>query len=150
MLGVLFASAVARPPPPHMPPAAAMGLGIGMMIVSSIVGLVVWLVMGFIRSKVFAKAGKPPIAAFIPIWHIIVELEIIGKPWWHLFIIAVTCGLYYIYVKAMLFERFGFESPMNWLAALAIFVPGVGGLAWLVMDGIIGFGTATYTPPRPA
>jgi len=32
--------------------------------------------------KIFVKAGKPGWAALIPIYNIIIELEILGRPWW--------------------------------------------------------------------
>ena len=32
--------------------------------------------------RIFAKAGKPGWAAIIPIYNILVELEIVGRPWW--------------------------------------------------------------------
>jgi hypothetical protein len=34
--------------------------------------------------KVYIKAGKPGWACIIPIYNIIVLLEIVGKPWWWL------------------------------------------------------------------
>ena len=55
------------------------GIGaVGMIIYFAVVILVIasfW--------KVFTKAGKPGWAAIIPIYNIIVLLEIVGKPiWW--------------------------------------------------------------------
>ncbi len=32
--------------------------------------------------RVFQKAGKPGWAAIIPIYNVLILLEIIGKPWW--------------------------------------------------------------------
>ncbi len=32
--------------------------------------------------KIFVKAGKPGWAAIIPVYSTIVELEILGRPWW--------------------------------------------------------------------
>ena len=32
--------------------------------------------------RIFTKAGKPGWAAIIPIYNILVELEIVGRPWW--------------------------------------------------------------------
>ncbi|HTX89016.1 MAG TPA: DUF5684 domain-containing protein [Bacteroidales bacterium] len=38
---------------------------------------------------VFTKAGKPGWAAIIPIYNIIVLLEIVGKPWWWLLLMLI-------------------------------------------------------------
>ncbi|MDD3480667.1 MAG: DUF5684 domain-containing protein [Patescibacteria group bacterium] len=39
--------------------------------------------------KIFVKAGKPGWAAIVPIYNVIVLLEIIGRPaWWVLFLFA--------------------------------------------------------------
>ena len=40
----------------------------------------------FVQWKIFTKAGKPGWASIVPIYNIIVLLEIVGKPWWYLLI----------------------------------------------------------------
>jgi hypothetical protein len=32
--------------------------------------------------KIFVKAGKPGWAALIPVYSTLIELEILGRPWW--------------------------------------------------------------------
>jgi hypothetical protein len=39
--------------------------------------------------KIFTKAGKPGWAAIIPIYNIIVWLEVVGKPWWWLILLLI-------------------------------------------------------------
>lgn len=39
--------------------------------------------------RIFEKAGKPGWAAIIPIYNIIVLLEIVGKPWWWILLLLV-------------------------------------------------------------
>jgi hypothetical protein len=39
--------------------------------------------------KIFSKAGKPGWAAIVPIYNIIVLLEIVNKPWWWLFLMMI-------------------------------------------------------------
>lgn len=39
--------------------------------------------------KIYEKAGKPGWAAIIPIYNTIVGLEIIGRPWWWLFLLMI-------------------------------------------------------------
>ena len=47
---------------------------------------IIWCVVVIIQIaamwKVFEKAGKPGWAAIVPIYNIIVILNIAGKPWW--------------------------------------------------------------------
>ena len=38
---------------------------------------------------IFAKAGKPGWASIIPIYNLIVLLEVVGKPWWWLFLMFI-------------------------------------------------------------
>jgi hypothetical protein len=38
---------------------------------------------------IFSKAGKPGWAAITPIYNLIVLLEIVGKPWWWLFLMLI-------------------------------------------------------------
>jgi hypothetical protein len=59
--------------------------------------------------KVFVKAGKPGWAAIVPIYNIIVLLEIVGKPlWWVvLFLIPVVSLVASIIVFIDLAKAFG-------------------------------------------
>lgn len=38
---------------------------------------------------IFSKAGKPGWASIVPIYNIIVFLEIVGKPWWWLLLMLI-------------------------------------------------------------
>ena len=38
---------------------------------------------------VFLKADEPGIAAFIPIWNLLVLLKIVGRPWWWLLLYLI-------------------------------------------------------------
>lgn len=39
--------------------------------------------------KIFEKAGKPGWAGLIPVYNIVVLLEIVGKPWWWILLLFV-------------------------------------------------------------
>jgi hypothetical protein len=41
--------------------------------------------------KVFEKAGKPGWAAIIPIYNVIVLLEIVGRPVWWILLLLIPC-----------------------------------------------------------
>lgn len=114
--------------------AAAAGLGLGFMLVS----LAVALLMIASMWKIFVKAGKPGWAAIVPIYNFIVLLEIAGKPaWWIiLFIIPVVNFVIAIMLSVSLARKFG---------------KGVGyglGLAFLgvVFYPMLGFGDSRYDP----
>ncbi len=59
--------------------------------------------------KVFTKAGKPGWAAIVPIYNIIVMLEIVGKPlgWIVLLLIPLVNFIAGILVSIALAEKFG-------------------------------------------
>ncbi|HEY4654487.1 MAG TPA: DUF5684 domain-containing protein [Cyclobacteriaceae bacterium] len=89
--------------------------------------------------KTFEKAGKPGWAAIIPIYNLIVLLEIVGKPlWWIvLLLIPFVNIIFAIIVCHQLSLSFGQGIGMTLLLILLPFV------AYL----ILGFGDARYVGP---
>ena len=88
--------------------------------------------------KVFTKAGKPGWAAIVPIYNLIVLLEIVGRPlWWIALFICPPVGIVVgIIVMIDLAKKFG---------------QGVGFAVGLILLGfvflpILGFGDAQYQP----
>lgn len=57
-----------------------------LVIVLYIVAVVFYL---YCSWKIFEKAGKPGWAVIIPIYNTIVGLEIIGRPWWWVFLLMI-------------------------------------------------------------
>src|SRR5476649_299592 len=59
--------------------------------------------------KIYTKAGKPGWASIIPIYNIIVLLEIVGKPvWWFLlFFIPCVNFVFIIWTYNLLSKSFG-------------------------------------------
>lgn len=86
--------------------------------------------------KVFVKAGKPGWAAIIPIYNLIVMLEIAGKPvWWFLlFLIPFVNFIIAIMVMIAIAEKFG--KGVGFALGLAL----LGFVFW----PILGFGDAQY------
>ena len=86
--------------------------------------------------KVFEKAGKPGWAAIVPIYNLVVLLEIVGKPlWWIiLFLIPLVNLVVAILVMIVLAEKFGKSAAFGIGLALLgfVFIP------------ILGFGDAQY------
>jgi len=93
--------------------------------------------------KVFTKAGKPGWAILIPIYNIIVMLEIGGKPWWWLLLIMfvpIANVVMAIWMINMISLSFGKSTgfTIGLLLLPIIFWP------------ILAFGDATYQGPAGA
>ena len=118
-------------------PLAAAGCMGGCLFMIIWLAVVVLVVVGF--WKTFAKAGKPGWAAIVPIYNIIILLEIVGRPlWWIvLFIIPVVSIVAAIIVALDVAKSFGKSTGFG--IGLA-FLP-------MIFYPILGFGSATYLGP---
>lgn len=102
------------------------------------VAIIVLLIVLLIVSQwyIYSKANKPGWACLIPIYNIIVLLEIIGKPlWWLLlFFIPGVNIVFAIWVTNLLSKSFGKNEGFTFglLLLPLIFYP------------ILGFGDAKY------
>ncbi|HPJ45227.1 MAG TPA: DUF5684 domain-containing protein, partial [Tenuifilaceae bacterium] len=76
---------------------------------SSLLSLIIFVLYIASMWVVFTKADKPGWAAIIPIYNIIVMLEIVGKPWWWilLFLIPVVNIVFMIWMINLLSISFG-------------------------------------------
>lgn len=101
--------------------------------------LAVWVFSAIALWKLFTKAGKPGWAGFIPIYNLIVLLEIVGRPlWWVvLFFIPIANLVVAFLVNIDLAKSFGRDAVFGVLMTLLpiIFIP------------ILAFGSATYRGP---
>lgn len=90
--------------------------------------------------KIFVKAGKPGWYSLIPIYNIIVLLEICGKPmWWIvLFLIPIVNIVVMILLVIALAKSFGKD---------AVFAVGLI-LLGFVFYPILAFGDAKYVGPQ--
>lgn len=85
-----------------------------------VVGWILYIVLIvfylFCLWRIFVKAGKPGWAAIVPIYNIIVELEVVGRPWYWLLlmlipVVNVVLGIIVIFRLAKVFGHgtgFGF------------------------------------------
>ena len=117
-------------------PSAAAGIFGGVFM---IVWLAVLVLVIAGMWKVFTKAGKPGWAAIVPIYNIIVLLEIVGRPlWWFiLLLIPFVNFIVAIIVSIDLAKSFGKGTGFGL------------GLAFLgiIFYPLLGFGDATYRGP---
>ncbi len=106
----------------------------------SIVYLLILILMIAGMWKVFEKAGKPGWAAIIPIYNIIVLIQIVGKPvWWIvLFLIPIVNLVVFIIISMDL--AVCFDKSKGWGFALLFLLGFIG-------YPLLGFGDAAYKAP---
>jgi hypothetical protein len=108
--------------------------------IGGLIGLIVYLAIIVLviagAWKTFEKAGKPGWAAIIPIYNVIVALEIAGRPiWWFILLLIPVVGwIVSIIVGIDIAKKFGKGTGFGVGLALLgfIFIP------------ILGFGDAKY------
>lgn len=107
--------------------ATSAGLGIGGLFLY----LVIYVVAVLPFYGIFSKAGEPGWAAFVPIYNIIVELKIIGRPvWWFiLLLIPVVNIVIAVLIAIDLAKSFGKGTGfavglflLNWIFALILWL----------------------------
>lgn len=86
--------------------------------------------------KIFEKAGKPGWACIIPIYNILILLEIVGKPWWWLLLMLIPGVniVFGIWMTNLLSLSFG--KTVGYTIGLLL-LP-------IIFYPILGLGDATY------
>jgi hypothetical protein len=108
-------------------------------VIGGLIGLALIIFWIVAMWRMFAKAGQPGWAIFIPIYNTIVLLRVAGKPWWWLFLLLiplvdiVVAILIYAGVATNYGKGAGFALGLIFLPY--IFVP------------ILGYGGAVYVGP---
>ncbi len=103
-------------------------------------GITVVLIIA--QWKIFTKAGKPGWASIVPIYNIIVLLEIVGKPTWWILLFLIPCVniVFLVWTINLLSKSFGKDEgfTVGLLLLGFIFYP------------ILAFGDAVYVGPAAA
>ena len=118
------------------------GVDQGASVVSIVIALIVAVVLIVAWWKIFTKAGKPGWTALIPIYNVIVMLQVVGRPvWWIiLFLIPVVNFIIGIIVFLDLAKSFGKSTGF-----------GIGLILLnLIFVLILAFGDAEYKGPAAA
>ena len=109
------------------------------MVVAIIFYVALIVLMLVSMWKIYTKAGKPGWAILIPIYNVIVLLEIVGKPWWFLLlmllpIVNIVIG---VWVYNLLSLSFGKDSgfTIGLILLSPVFIP------------LLGLGKAEYQGP---
>ena len=113
------------------------GGGVGFLGTLLYIAVIIFLI--YCLWRIYEKAGKPGWASIIPIYNYLVELEIIGRPWWWLLlmfvpIVNVVIG---IIINLDLAKAFGRSSGF---AVGLILLP-------FIFFPILALGDATYLGP---
>ncbi len=114
------------------------GTGVGVVGWLFYVAIFVFAIV--VQWKLFEKAGKPGWACIVPVYSIIVLLEIVGKPWWYLLLLFVPVVNIVILIMVMiaLAQVFGKDSGF---AVGLIFLS-------IIFMAILAFGDAKYVGPQ--
>jgi hypothetical protein len=115
------------------------GSGIIGGVIGGIFCLALVLVIVASVWKVFTKAGQPGWAAIVPIYNIIVLLNIVGKPlWWIILFMIPLANIYAAFtVSVGLAKSFGKSTGFG----LGLLFLGI------IFFPMLGFGSARYLGP---
>ncbi len=114
---------------------AIMGMLVFLLIVGVFFAICAW--------KIYAKAGKPGWAALVPIYNLIVQLEIINRPVWWLVLLFVPFVNFVISILIAIDLAKSFGRSTGFGIGL-VFLP-------VIFYPILAFGSSTYTKiERPA
>jgi len=109
------------------------------LLVPVIISLVLAVLLIVSMWKIYTKAQKPGWACLIPIYNLIVLLEIVGKPWWWLLLMLIPFVniVFAIWMTNLLSKSFGHGAgfTIGLLVLSIIFYP------------ILGLGSSIYTGP---
>ena len=136
---LLTASAWAQNGQPDDAASAAVGLFAGMFVLGLLgVALVVFLIVAAGQWKIFTKAGKPGWASFIPIYNLIVLLEITQRPiWW---VVLMFIPLANIVVGIILLNDLARKFGQGAGFTVGLF------LLPIIFFPLLGFGNYEYDP----
>lgn len=108
------------------------------------IGGIIWLVVmvAVIAGtwKTFVKAGKPGWAAIVPIYNIIVLLQIVGKPIWWIVLLFIPFVNFVILILLAIALAKSFGKGAGFGIGIA--------LLGVVFIPILGFGDAKYVGPQ--
>ena len=103
---------------------------------ASIISLIIAVVEIVAMWKLYVKAGKPGWAAIIPIYNVIVMLQIAKKPWWYLLLMLIPIVNFVIaIITTMAFVK-AYGKDTAWGILAIFFAP--------IVYPILAFGDSKY------
>jgi hypothetical protein len=113
-------------------------LAAGMGIAFTICYLAVLLLVVIGLWKVFVKAGKPGWASIVPIYNVIVLLEIAGKPLWWFILMLIPFVNFVVIIIVLVAVARNFGKGVGFALGM-VFLP-------FIFIPMLGFGDAKYQP----
>ena len=97
-------------------------------LIFSLLSLAIFLVIIAGMWKLFEKAGKPGWASLIPIYNVIVMMEITGKPTWHIILFLIPFANLYVAITLSIsfcrsYGKFGIGNYLFYIFLSFIAVP---------------------------
>ena len=110
---------------------------------AGIIALIIWLAIVIfyiiVNWKIFTKAGQPGWASIIPIYNLIVVLQIVGRPIWWIILLLIPLVNLIIGIILIIDLSKSFGKGVGF-AILTIF------FGFITMP-ILAFGSSTYQGP---
>jgi hypothetical protein len=107
-------------------------------LIGGLFGLLVAVAIIAGMWKLFEKAGKPGWAAVVPIYNIIVLLEIVGRPLWFVVLFFIPCANFVAMVMVSMDVARKFGQGVGYAVGLIV-LP-------FIFYPMLGFGDARYNP----
>ena len=120
------------------PTAGISPLGAGFGMAAMIVWVAFAVLMIASMWKIFTKAGKPGWAAIIPIYNLIVLLEIAGKPIWWFILMFIPFVNIVVFIMVLLSIARNFGKGVGFAIGMLL-LP-------FIFYPMLGFGDARYQP----
>lgn len=110
--------------------------GLGIVGVLLYLALIVFFIA--VGWKIFTKAGKPGWAAIVPIYNIIVMLEIVNRPLWWIILMFIPIANIVVSIVLAVDLAKSFGKGLGYAIGL-ILLP-------IIFYPVLAFGSAQYTP----
>ena len=116
------------------------GDGVSIIVVLLYLAVIVFYI--YCMWRIYEKADKPGWTSIIPVYNVLVQLEIIGRPWWWLLLMFVPVVNFVIGIILMLDLAKVFGKSSSFAIGL-IFLP-------FIFIPILALGDARYLGPIAA
>jgi hypothetical protein len=124
----------------YVDPNVAMGIGFGMGMFGGFFFLICSLILILILVslwKIFVKARKPGWAALVPVYNVVIMLEMAGMPTWYIFLMFIPLVNLVIGLMILVNLTKAFGKSMGFILGM-IFLP-------LIFYPILAFDKSEYT-----
>lgn len=100
------------------------------------IGAIVSIFMIIVMWRIFSKAGRPGWASIIPIYNILVMIDIAGLEWWYLLLLLIPIANIFAIFKIYIGIAENFGKSVGFGIAMVFFS--------IICMPILAFGSAEY------